>query len=93
MAQMKEQNKAPEKELNEMKISNQSGAEFKTPVIRKFQELPGYSGSMEKTQAEMKVTPCEMGKNPQGTNSGGDESEDQISDLKHKKEKSIQSEH
>ena len=31
-------------------------------------------------------------KNLQGTNSGGDESEDQISDLKHKKEKSIQSE-
>ena len=30
MAQMKEQNKTPEKELSEMKIANLSDAEFKT---------------------------------------------------------------
>ena len=30
MAQMKEQNKTPEKELNNMEISNLSDAEFKT---------------------------------------------------------------
>ena len=29
MAQMKEQNKTPEKELNEMEIANLSDAEFK----------------------------------------------------------------
>ena len=33
MAQMKEQNKIPEKELNEMEIANVSDAEFKTLVI------------------------------------------------------------
>ena len=34
MAQMKEQIQTPEKELNEMEISNLSDAEFKTLVIR-----------------------------------------------------------
>ena len=33
MAQMKEQIQTPEKELNEMEISNLSDAEFKTLVI------------------------------------------------------------
>ena len=39
MAQMKEQNKPPETELHEMEISNQSGVEFKTLVIRMLKEL------------------------------------------------------
>ena len=39
MAQMKEQNKTAEKELNKMKISNLSGAEFKTLAIRILKEL------------------------------------------------------
>ena len=39
MAQMKEQNKHPEKELNKMEISNLSDAEFKTLVIRMLEEL------------------------------------------------------
>ena len=34
MAQMKEQNKTPEKELNEIEITSLSDAEFKTLVIR-----------------------------------------------------------
>ena len=34
MAQMKKQIKTPEKELNKMKISNQSDAEFKTLATR-----------------------------------------------------------
>ena len=37
MAQMKEPNKISEKELNEMKITNLSDAEFKTPVIQDAQ--------------------------------------------------------
>ena len=37
MAQMKEQIKTPEKELNEMDISNLSEAEFKTLVIKHAQ--------------------------------------------------------
>ena len=34
MAQMKEQIKTPEKELNKIEISNLSDAEFKSSVIR-----------------------------------------------------------
>ena len=39
MAQMKEQTKFPEKELNEMEKSKQSHAEFKILVIRMLKEL------------------------------------------------------
>ena len=45
MAQMKEQSKTPEKELNKMEISNLSDAESKILVIRMFQELTGYFNS------------------------------------------------
>ena len=38
---MKEQSKAPVKELNEMKINTLQDAEFKTLVIRMFKELRG----------------------------------------------------
>ena len=87
MAQMKEQNKTPEKEWNEMEISNLSDAEFETLVIRMLQELTGYFNSIKKTQAEMKVTLSEIKKNLQGTNSGWDEAENQINDLEHRKQK------
>ena len=53
--QMKEQNKTPEKELNEMEISNLSDAQFKTLVIRMLQELTGYFNTIKKTQAEIRV--------------------------------------
>ena len=56
MAQMKEQNITPEKELNEMEISNLSDTEFKTLVIKILQELIGYFNSIKKTQVEMKFT-------------------------------------
>ena len=39
MAQMKEQNKTPEKDLNEMRIASLSEAEFRTLVIRMLEEL------------------------------------------------------
>ena len=42
MAQMKEQNKTPEKELNETEIVNLPDAEFKTLVIRMLRELLEY---------------------------------------------------
>ena len=85
MAQMKEQNKTPEKDLNEMEIANLLDAEFKTLVIRMLKELIGYFNSIKKTQAEMKVTLSEVKKNLQGTNSGGGKSENQISDLEQRK--------
>ena len=67
MAQMKEQHKTPEKELNKSKITNLSDAEFKTLVIRILKEITGYCNSIKKTQAEMKVALSEIKKNLQGT--------------------------
>ena len=54
MAQMKEQIKTPEKELNEMEISNLSDAEFKTLVIRMLKELSKDLNRIKKTQSETK---------------------------------------
>ena len=48
MAQMKEQIKTPEKELNEMEIRNLTDAEFKTLVIRMLKELTGYFNSKKR---------------------------------------------
>ena len=48
MAQMNEQIKTPEKEPNEMEISNLSDAEFKTLLIRMFKELSEDLSSMKK---------------------------------------------
>ena len=50
MAQMKEQNKTPEKELNKMKIANLSEAEFKTLVIRMLREITEDLSSIKKIQ-------------------------------------------
>ena len=47
MAQTKEQNKTQEKELNKMEVTNLSGAEFKTLVIRMLKELIGYSNNIK----------------------------------------------
>ena len=44
MAQMKEQIKTPEKELNEIEISNLAEAQFKTLVIRMLKELSTSTG-------------------------------------------------
>ena len=46
-----------------------------------------YGNSIKKTQEEMKVILSEIKKNLQGTNSGGDETENQINDLQRKEEK------
>ena len=51
-AQMKEQIKTTEKELNEMEISNLSNAELKTLVIKLFNELSEDLNSMKKIQLE-----------------------------------------
>ena len=62
MAQMKEQNKTPEKEVNKMEMSNLSDAEFKTLVIWMLKELIGYFNDIKQTQAEMKVILSEIKK-------------------------------
>ena len=69
-AQMKVQNKTPEKELNAMEIANLSEAEFKTLVIRMLKELIKYGKNIKE---EMKFTLSEIKKNLQGTNSRKDE--------------------
>ena len=43
MAQMKEENKTPGKELSTMEVANLSDAEFKTLVIRMLRELLSWS--------------------------------------------------
>ena len=48
MTQMKEQIKTPEKELNEMEISNLSDAKFQTLVIRMIKELSEDLGNVKK---------------------------------------------
>ena len=56
MAQMKEQIKTPEKELNKIEISNLSDAELKALVIRMLKELSEDLNSIKKTQSETKDT-------------------------------------
>ena len=41
MAQIKEQNKTPEKDLSKLEISNLLDAELKTVIIRMLKELTG----------------------------------------------------
>ena len=47
MAQMKEQIKAPKRELSDEEITNLSDAQFKTLVIRVFREMVEYSCKIE----------------------------------------------
>ena len=84
---MKEQIKTPEKELNKMEISNLSGAEFKTLVIRMLKELTEDLSSIKKVQSEMKDTLIEIKNNLQGNNSRVNGAENQVNNLEHKKQK------
>ena len=47
MAQIKEQNKTPEKQLSNEEIANLSDAEFKTLVIRMLTVMTEYSCKIE----------------------------------------------
>ena len=92
MAQMKEQNKTPEKELNTMEISNPSDAEFKTLVIRMLKELSEDLNSIKKSSQKHRIYSLNKKNNLQGKNSRMDEAENQINDLEHKEAKNNQSE-
>ena len=89
MAQMKEQIKTPEKEANEMEISNLSDEEFKILIIRMLKELGEDLDSIKKIQSETKDTLIEMKNNLQGNNSRVYGAENQINDLEHKEAKTI----
>ena len=73
-----------------MEISNLSGAEFKTLVIRMLKEIIGYFNSIKNIQAQKKVALSKIKKILQGINSRMNEAENQINDLVHKEEKNIQ---
>ena len=66
ITKMKEEIKTAEKEVNEMEISNQSDAEFKTLVVRMLKELSDLS-SIKKTHSETKHTLIEIKNNLQET--------------------------
>ena len=89
MAQMKEQDKTPEKELNQMEKSNLSDAEFKTLVIRMLTEMVEYG---HKIKEKVKAMQSEMERNVQGTKSEGKETGNQINGLEQKEEINIQPE-
>ena len=59
MAQMKQQNKTPEKELSKMEIANLSDTEFKTLVIKMLSSFIGYGKHIWE---EMKATLRELKK-------------------------------
>ena len=69
-----------------MEITNLSGAEFKTPVIRMLKEVIEYNKNIKE---EKKATLSEIKKNLQGTNSEGEKAGIQINDLEYKEEISI----
>ena len=91
-AQMKGQIKTPNKELNEMEISNVYNAEFKMLVIRMLKELSEDISDIKNVQSEMKDTLIEIKNNLLGNNSRVDETEIQINDMEHKEAINNQSE-
>ena len=63
MAQMKEQIKPTEKELNKVEISNLSDANFRMLVMRVLKELSVDFNSIKKTRSEVKDTLIEIKNN------------------------------
>ena len=66
MAQMKEQEKSPEKELSEMKTRKLSGTELKTVLMRMLKELSEDLSSIKKNKSETKCTLIERKNNLKG---------------------------
>ena len=89
MAQMKEQIKIPEKELNKMETNNLLDAEFKTLVIMMLNELSEDLNGIKKIQAEVKTTLIDnkINNNLPGNNSRVDETKNEISNLEYKEAK------
>ena len=89
MAQMKEQIKAPEKELSNEETANLPDAEFKTLVIKMLTELTELGHKMKE---QMKATQNEIKQNILGTNTDGKETRTKINNLEQKEEINIQPE-
>ena len=88
MAQLKEQIKTPEKELNEMEISNLSDTDFRQQVMSILKEFSRDVNSIKKIQSETKDTPSEIKNNLHGDSSRADEAQKQnTTNQKNKKNK------
>ena len=75
MAQMKEEIKTLENELNKMEMGNLSDAELKILVIRMLKELSENLNCIRRMQSETKDTLIEIKNNLHGNNSRVDEAE------------------
>ena len=91
MAQIKEQIKIPEKELNKKEMNNLSDAELKTLIIRMLKELSEDLSSIKKIQSEMKDSLIEIKNNLQGNNRRVNKVKNQINVLELKEAKNNQS--
>ena len=91
MAQIKEQNKIPEKELNKVKTSNLLDSEVKTLIIRMLKELSEKLNSIRK-QVRNKGYTSEIKNNLQGINNRVHEVKNQIRQWEDKKAENTQSE-
>ena len=89
---MKEQEESPEKELNEMEVSNLSDTEFKVMVIRILNSMKKDIETMKNNQAQMKNSIYEMKNTLEGIISRMDEAMDWVSKLEDKGGKNYQSE-
>ena len=78
MAQMKEQNKIPERELSDKDIANLSDGEFKTLVIKMLSKLIDLGRKMKE---QIKATQSEIKQHMPETNSDRKETRAQINDL------------
>ena len=84
MAQMKDQRKTSERELNDEEIANLSDGEFKALVIKMLTDLTELGQKMKK---QMKDTQNEIKQNIQGTNSDRKETRTHSNNLEQKKKK------
>ena len=82
MAQMKEQNKTPERKLSKEAIATLSDGEFKALVIKMLTELIELGCKVKDTQSEIK-------QNIQGANSDRKETRTQINSLDQEEEINI----
>ena len=84
MSQMKEQDKSPEKQLDEVEISNLQEKEFRGVIMKMIQDLgERMEAKIEKMQEmltkdlqELKNRQIEMNNTPEGINSGVTEAEE-----------------
>ena len=86
---MKEQQNAPEKELNEREVSNLSDSLM---IIRILISMKKDTKTIKKDQSEIKNAIPEISNILEGINSTLEEAEDRISVLKDKVEKNTQAE-